>query len=306
MGFITNQPQVVESAYNAYQNNLTIVNNIPKDGKKYANTLTNFAIIDNGLAQAQEAIGSSSNIAQIAQSYMYSFPNEEKYSDYVCILAVIAQCAIDNAKRTFDIDINAEIDRISKNMDIKENLYPAFWKGIQDVKRAKSGVKMFDQSKINKFLICPMNYLYAIKVPSYSSVDSTLSMDYFFEPQEIKSDRRKNKKVEDIISKYCASIMGNVIDSDEDDGSYELAMIEYEELFEELKKVYISNDYIGLTSWLIDRAFCITPQMKGATGREYRGGNSMTNKNKSLLLKILYDINPNNVIKCFSKNLKND
>ena len=32
---------------------------------------------------------------------------------------------------------------------------------------------------------------------------------------------------------------------------------------------------------------------------------NITNKNKSLLLKILYDINPNNVVKCFSKNLEN-
>jgi len=93
MGFVTNQPQVVESAKNAYHNNPTIVNNIPKDGKKYSNTMANFAMIDNNLAKAQEAIGTSSNLAQIAQSYMYSFPNEQKYSDYVCILAVVAQVA---------------------------------------------------------------------------------------------------------------------------------------------------------------------------------------------------------------------
>ena len=31
------------------------------------------------------------------------------------------QCAIDNAKRTFDIDLNEEIDRIKKDMNIEEN-----------------------------------------------------------------------------------------------------------------------------------------------------------------------------------------
>ena len=299
MGFVTNNPPIVQSAYNAYQNDLTIVNNIPKDGKKYDNTLTNFATIDNGLAQAQEAIGNSSNIAQIAQTYMYSFPNERKYVDYVCILAVLAQCAIDNAKRTFDVDINSEIDRISKDMGIKQNGYPAFWKSIQDSKRAKSGSKMFDAEKINKVLICPMNYLYSVKVPTFRSSESTLDMDYFFQPYELDIGRRKSKKVEDLIIKYSLSLKDSREDEFNEENEPLLLMDDYEQLIEDIKKIYISNSYIGLTSWLIDRAFCITPQMKSNTNTI----KSTTNKNKSILLKVLFDINPHNVVKCFSKNI---
>lgn len=306
-GFITNSQPIIESAKNAYLNNSTIVNNIPMDGKKYDNTLTNFAIIDNGLAQAQEAIGSSSNVAQIAQTYMYSFPNEQKYIDYVCILAVIAQCAIDNAKRTFDIDINSEISRISKDMKIKTNGYPIWWKSIQDKKRAKDGSSPFDYGKINKSLICPMNYLYEMKIPTYRNKETTLPMSYYFTKYPLEISGRRSKKVEDLITKYMFYLRDYKIGLNwKNEDSRILNEIEYDELLEDLKKVYISNTYIGLTSYLIDRAFCITPQTKGATVREYRKLNSLTDNNKTLLLKILYDINPNNVIKCFNKNLKNE
>ena len=60
---------------------------------KYNNTLEDFALVDNLLSHAQMAIGSSSNLAQIAQSYMYSFPTQSEFNDYVCILAVLAQVA---------------------------------------------------------------------------------------------------------------------------------------------------------------------------------------------------------------------
>lgn len=87
--FITNQKQIVESAKRAYEEFPTIVNNIPKSKKQYENTLRNFAIIDNGLTFSQNAIGQSSNLAQLAQTYMYSF-NPNDYKDAVCILSVLA------------------------------------------------------------------------------------------------------------------------------------------------------------------------------------------------------------------------
>ena len=37
---------------------------------------------------------------------------------------------------------------------------------------------------------------------------------------------------------------------------------DFEELINDIKSIYISNNYLGLMSWLIDRAFCITPSIK--------------------------------------------
>ena len=306
-GYVTNQEDIVKCAKRAYINYPTIVNNIPKDKNKYNNTLETFAKIDNTLSHAQNAIGLSSNLAQFAQTYMYNF-DDQKYKDYVCILSVLAQCAIDNAKRTFDIDIVAEIDRIKQDMNIKQNGVPAFWKHVKDFK-AKVGDKRFDSAKINKDLICPMNYLMNLKFNSSRSNESTLPMSYFFEKFELQEDRRKCRKVEELIEKYSIDLFiyntspnsKNIyMDYGLCDTTREQLEFDFEELLNEIKMIYISKNYLGLMSWLIDRAFCITPSMKQNTNTIKNN----TNKNKSLLIKVLYDINSQNLLKCFSKNSK--
>ena len=130
-----------------------VINNIPKESNHYHNTMDDYALIDNNLSRSQTDIGESSNIAQIAQTYECNF-DDSKFSDYVCILSVLAQAAIDNAKRRFDVDISDEIKCIKKNMDIKTHKYPSFWEIIK---------KRFNKNNINKSLVCPMNFLYNIR-----------------------------------------------------------------------------------------------------------------------------------------------
>lgn len=89
-GYCTNQPDIVEHAKMCCRDYPTIVNNIPKSQKKYTNSMESYAAIDNGLAQSQTDIGESSNLAQLAQTYAATYPDETKYQDYVCILSVLA------------------------------------------------------------------------------------------------------------------------------------------------------------------------------------------------------------------------
>ena len=285
--YVTSQQQIVEHAQICYHKYPTIVNNIPKSTNKYDNTMLNYALIDNKLASAQMAIGESSNLAQLALSYSYNF-KDKKYIDYVCILSVIAQCAIDNAKRTFNIDITEEIKRIKKDMDIQENGFPKFWAYIKkDVKR----------SKINNSLKCPMNYLCSIKFNKSRSEDSTLPMEYFFNKFDLETNRRQSKKVEELIEKYSLHLYNT--QNEDNDSDYLLLRSDYDSLINDIKNVYISQTYIGLMSWLIDRAFLITCGAK----RNKDSIDSNTNKNKALLLKVLYNINSKNVLKIFSKNI---
>lgn len=88
-GYITNFPEIVECARKSYRDFPTIVNNIPKDKNKYDNRIESYIEVDNKLSHAQAAIGTSSNLAQIAQTYMFNF-NDQKFVDYVCILSVLA------------------------------------------------------------------------------------------------------------------------------------------------------------------------------------------------------------------------
>jgi len=288
--YTTNQLDIVNYAKFCYLNYPTIVNNIPVENKTYDNTLLNYAKIDNMLASAQLAIGEASNLAQLALTYNYNF-KDSKYDDYVCILSVLAQVAIDNAKRKFDIDLNKEIKRIKKDMNIKQNGYPVFWKYIKD--------ENF-KGKINKNLKCPMNYLCELKFKEYKPEEVTLSMEYFFKKIDLKEDRRKSKKVENLIEKYSLmqykTLQNQVKNKENDD--YLLLMNDFEEMIKDIRGIYISGDYLGLFSWLINRAFKISSGSK----RRIDIMNSNTEYNKSTLLKTLFTINKNNLLEIFSKN----
>lgn len=291
--YCTNQKDISIYSMYCYMNYPTIVNNIQKESKTYELSLENYAKIDNSLSSAQRAIGGSSNLAQLCLTYTYNF-DDQKYLDYVCILSVLAQVAIDSAKRKFMVDISDEIDRIEKDMNVSEIGYPKFWKHVKD-KKAKIGQPKFKKDKINKNLICPMNYLLDIKFNDSRSNESTLPMDYFFQKFELEEDRRRCKKVEEVIEKYSFTLYNSEMDEKEE---YLLARNDFEDMIKEIKLLYISKTYLGLFSWLIDRAFIITPNIKS---NEYTVTRK-TNENKSLLLKVLYSINSQNILKIFSKN----
>lgn len=286
--YVTAQPDIVSHAKYCYENYPTIVNNIPKETNSYNNTMDDYYEIDNNLAHSQLAIGESSNLAQIALTYTYNF-DDQKYVDYVCILSVLAQAAIDSAKRRFDIDLNGEIKRIKKDMDISTHKYPLFWLSIR---------KGYPKDKINKKLICPMNYLSSLKLNKYRDPQSTLPMEHFFCSYELEKERKVCKKVERLIEKYAWDLYGYNTSEDSNDDEYLLLREDFGEMINDIRQVYLSNTYTGLMSWLIDRAFCISAGTRRMSGVS----NNVTNTNKSILMKTLYTINKRNFLKIWSKN----
>jgi hypothetical protein len=286
--FVTNQKEIAEYAKVCYKKYPTIVNNIPKDKNKYKNTLEYFAYMDNNLARAQLAIGESSNLAQIALTYSHNY-DDQKYKDAICILSVLAQVAIDNAKRQFDIDLMDEIKRLKKDLKVQEVGYPSFWLLIHPD---------FNRENINWGLKCPMNYMRELDLIRFRTDTSTLPISHFFikHPVANKNDKRKCRKVEEFIQQYAKELYNFNTSSDRDwhDPS-DVYLIEdgFNEMIESIRKIYISKNYIELYSWLIDRTFNITVRVSCQKNK------STLNKNRSILLKTLYDINKNNLLQCF-------
>lgn len=264
----------------------TIVNNIPKDSNIYNNTMEDFAKLDNKLAASQLDIGESSNLAQLAQTYDCTF-GDQKYKDYVCILSVLAQIAIDSAKRLFDVDVSSEIRQIKKDMNVKENKYPSFWKIIH---------RDFKDKNINHDLLCPMNYLYNLKLDQFRSNQSTIPVEYFFKKFKLEKNRKTCKKVEDIIETYINKSSSNFCSDNED--AYFLLKMDFDNMINDITRIYVSGNYIGLFSWLIDRAFCLSIAQKQ---NQYKL-KSTIKKRRSILIKALYSINSANLLKCFSNN----
>ena len=242
-----------------------------------------FAKVDNKLAAAQLDIGESSNVAQIGLSYTYN-DFGKMYDDNIAILACLAQAAIDNSKRTFDVDIRSEIQRIKEEMHVKSIGYPAFFAGIRPDLR----------SKVNPNIDCPMNRIYSVKNSKIPKRD-TIPMNEFFVPHENKVTKHKSYKVEDLIEKYSLQVNQFGSNDDTDYSDYLLLRSDYEDLLNSLRRITLSENYIGLMSWLINRAFMITSNIKSNKDSI----DTKLSKNRSLLLKILYDINPKTFKKCF-------
>ena len=281
--YVTNQTQIVDRAKYCYNNYPTIVNNIPKEKNIYDNVLIDFAKVDNKLAAAQLDIGESSNVAQIGLSYSYNNFGEE-INNQIAILAVLAQCAIDNAKRAFDVNIRLEIQRIKDEMNIKSIGYPAFFAGIRPDLR----------TKVNPNIDCPMNRIYYVKNTKIPKRD-IIPMNKFFISYENKVHWRKSYKVEQFIESYSLQVNQFGSNNNNDYSDYLLLRSDYDDLLNNLRRITLSENYIGLMSWLINRAFLITPQIKSKKNEL----DTKLSKNRSLLLKILYDINPKTFKKCF-------
>ena len=82
---------------------------------------------------------------------------------------------------------------------------------------------------------------------------------------------------------------------DHDSDEYLLLRSNYDDLIHELRRITLPDKYRGLMSWLIERAFAITPDVK-----RNRKLTTRLNRNRSLLLKTLYDLNPSCFLKCFT------
>ena len=282
-GYTTNHPAIVKHAAYCYKQFPTIVNNIPKEKNIYNNTPLDFAVVDNKLAAAQLDIGESSNVAQIGLSYSYN--NLEGVADQVAILAVLAQCAIDNAKRTFDINIHEEIQRVKQELNIKSIGYPAFFAGIRPDLR----------KKVNPNIVCPMNCVYRMKNKAVR-VSEVISNSEFFVPHINPLSYKKSKQVEKLIEDYSLEFFKmNISDEEMTSSDYLLLRSDYDDLIDALRRITISQNYMGLMSWLLNRGLIMTPGMVSNKG-------SLTTKlgkNRPLLLKILYDMSPKNFKKCF-------
>lgn len=305
--YITNQKDIVKHAQWCYSNQFTVVNNISQEKNHYDNTLNAYAKLDDKLASSQLAIGESSNLAQIALTYGHSF-KDTKYEDIACILAVIAQVCIDSSKKNYNIDINAEIDYIRKKLEISTNQLPEFWKAtsMRGIRKQFKNYELQQEqiqkvsNKINPELHCPMNMVYQIKIPRINENVTLKGMREFFVKIPCNEDIKLSRRIESLINKYSLELYSDRTNGQlQDSDNYILYREDFDELVEEIRQSVLPSKYISLFSWLVDRAFVITPPIIKNRNKLAKG----LSKNRPLLLKCLYTANPEALLKCFSKNV---
>lgn len=154
--YVTNQPDLAELARKAYTEYPTIINKVDEKGtSNYHFTLEDYAKMDNQIADTQMAIGTSTDIAQLALSYYYDGNMEDKELEKCfIILSVIGQISIDLAKKIFDIKVVKEINRIRNFPCMKHKDIPLFF---ADTKKRRNN-KKFDSKKV-RTMNCPMDIM---------------------------------------------------------------------------------------------------------------------------------------------------
>ena len=254
----------------------TIVNNVAKSNKKYNNTPDDFAIMDSSLVT--NAIGLSSNMAQIAQSFYWDNGNKE-LSDICCILSVIAQIAIDSAKREFKVNINTEIDRINKLpcMSIKKDKYKA------------KPLFMYEFKKdINKNALvnckCPMNYLQdELKNIDRMKKSKTIDTKDFIIKVEGEANRRHITKVEELITQYDSNIKEAICNETDKDKKFKDICKQQDKLIKEIAKIKMSAK-------TMNRIICKAIDEKGVYSCSHL---------KNRILSVIFKANPKSFLKNF-------
>ena len=154
--YVTNQEELADLAKKAYVEYPTIINKVDEVGSSnYHFTLRDYARMDNQISDAQTSIGTSTDTAQLALSYYYDGNMEDKeLEEQFIILSVIGQISIDLAKKTFDIDVVREIQRIKNLPCMNRKDVPEFF---AKTKKSRNN-KDFD-GKIIRSMKCPMDIM---------------------------------------------------------------------------------------------------------------------------------------------------
>lgn len=293
--FATNQKDIVELAKKAYLEFPTIINEVPYGASEYDKSMLSYAKMDERIASAQYAVGLSSNIAQLALSYWFDNGcNNEKLEDVFIICSVLAQVAIDSAKRTFDIDVDAELNRIKALPCMKRNpKYPKFYAEVQRYKnKNKKGRKLEIKNEDIGFYNCPMDILYDIidkeiidlRNHKELNTDTIKGTESFFEykPNHKNTNRKQSNKILDAVKEYDRNISSL---NHASESYYEDRLLAFEVCMSTIQNYKkISYDTMKL---LVKQAF--------------DDGNE---KIRDRLLVVLYDKDKDTFLKCFKSSQK--
>ena len=324
--FVTNEKIMVKCAKESYEKYPTIVNALNESGITYENTLAAYAAMDNKFSKSRLGIGESSNLAQLAMTYYWTEPNKELYDNFV-ILSVLAQVIIDGCKREYEVDGVEEIKRIKKmpcmirtkpvlketkkkdkktgkeytivkEVDVKCD-FPEFMKYTKEIKYTKNGKerpyekvkeeKDKIKNRIDKSLICPMNWLEEILSEiQMSSTENTIPTENFFIKMDGKANNRQMSKIVNLVEDYDKFYKFH-IDNDDD---IEIISERYRELIEKIKNIKIGNPVT--INRLIETSLDIETVYRT---KEKNPNSKYTRK----ILNCLYKASPNKFLSNFKK-----
>lgn len=131
---------IVEKVKENYNNYLVVENGIDTENKDYILNNTNLAIVDNMLSKSKTTIGKVVNLGALALAKYWDRKNNgaskeelEELQEIVDIMTILSGCAIDNAKRVYDVDMDSEIKYIRDKLNVDKK--PLYWRYVTQDKQ---------------------------------------------------------------------------------------------------------------------------------------------------------------------------
>lgn len=295
--YATNHADIVSLAKKAYLEYPTILNEIPQVPKAYDKSLKSYAEMDTTISVNQFAIGTASNLAQLALSYWFDGGCIDiNLENNFIICSVLAQVAIDSAKRTFDANVNVEINRIMATECMKMGELPKYPKFYAEVLRYKNKKKKGKKKEIDdgeiRFFNCPMDIIYQLIEKEVIDLRTNKDLntvtintaDQFvdYHADKINVNRSQYKKVIGIVESYSKKMDSlNQKSKSNNEESMDECLQEFEECMNKLKNLTIKGD-----------------TMKTLVAFALKNGNE---KIRDRLLVVLYEKNKKDFLNCFYK-----
>lgn len=316
---VTNQKEIVKASKICYENYPTVVNDLKESGVSYQNTKTAYADMDNKFSGSQMGIGWSSNLAQLAMTYYWTElakenPDEKllkEYYDNFAILATLAQIVIDSCKRSFEIDGEEEIKRISKLpcMSLTKTIetddgklktvkcdFPEFMKYTREIKYTKDGKELPYETisknknklrrRINSDLQCPMNWLeeWLDKIQNISSTNTIPTKDFFIKMHGRPNDKQMSA-IMGLVKEYDDCVKAYNIVPPKTEDEYAFTIIEKADaILEKLQTINVRN--VLTINRLLEVALGLSSEIGVSHRRKYNPA-----KYTRKLLNLLYKTN---------------
>ena len=299
---VTNQKEIVKSAKICYANYPTVVNALKESGISYNNTKSDYANMDNKFSGTQMGIGWSSNLAQLAMTYYWTELSKEnpdesllkELYDNFTILAVVAQLVIDSCKRTFEIDGEDEIKRISQLpcMSLMKQIedengkiktikcdFPEFMKYTREIKVTKDGKELPYETvsknksklrrRINPDLQCPMNWLeeWLDKIQNISSTNTIPTKEFFIKMQGKANDRQMSAIMK-LVKEYDNYVKCSNAAPPKTEDEYVFTLIEKADtILEKLQAINVRN--VLTINRLVEVALGLSNEIGASCKRQY-------------------------------------
>lgn len=324
---VTNQKEIVKASKICYKNYPTVVNALKESGVSYQNTKTAYADMDNKFSGTQMGIGWSSNLAQLAMTYYWTElakenPDEnllKEYYDNFTILAVLAQLVIDSCKRSFEIDGEEEIKRISKlpcmsltkTIEVDDDKFktikcdfPEFMKYTREIPHTKDGKELPSEvvsknkkklrNRINPDLQCPMNWLeeWLDKIQNISSTNTIPTREFFIKMQGRPNDKQMSA-IMALVKEYDDCVKNSNANPPKTEDEYVFTIIEKANaILEKLQTINVRN--ILTINRLIEVALGLSSEIGVSHRRKYDPA-----KYTRKLLNLLYKTNKDRLLANF-------